>query len=65
MQLFCVCPTIFLKKFNFSFAHENIKKTPSKVTYFFFSIANQPKDSPNLFLFHKNGSLRFYIMTFH
>ena len=51
-------------------APENMKKTPFKVPHnrppiLFFSIANQPKTSPNLiFCSIKNISLRnFYIMT--
>ena len=52
------------------FAHENMKKPPSKVAHnwpnFFFSTycepaQNQPKSH---ILFHKNGPLRdFYVMT--
>ena len=49
MQPFCADATIFKKKY---FAHENMKKTLSKVAHnwpnFFFSIANRPKTSPNL-----------------
>ena len=55
----------YLQNKNVFFAIENIKKAPSKVSYFtapiFFSITNRSKFH---ILFHKNGSLRdFYIMT--
>ena len=69
----CAVSSIFskkkLNKLNFFFAHENMKKLPSKVAHnwpkFFFQYCqpaqNQPKSH---ILFHKNGYLRdFYIMT--
>ena len=55
MQLFSADAKVFLRKFLISFL-------PLKTV---FSIANQPKISPNLIFFSpKNGSLyNFYIMT--
>ena len=48
MQFFSADTTIFTKKFPTFFAHENIKKLPSKLAYFtarseIFSAVNLPK----------------------
>jgi hypothetical protein len=52
MQLFSADATMFFKKFQYFFAHANMKKLASKVAHnrpiFFFSIANRLKISPNL-----------------
>ena len=63
MQIFNVdAAMFFFMKFQLFFAHENMKKTPSKVAHnlpkHFFQYCqpaqNQPKSH---ILFHKNGSL--------
>ena len=55
MQLFSADATIFLKKSEFFFVPQNMKKPPSKVAhnqpqFFSVCIANWPKISPNLIL---------------
>ena len=68
----CAVSSIFskkkFKKLNFFFAHENMKKLPSKVAHnrpnFFFSIANSPKINPNLIFYFLKLARDFYIMTY-
>ena len=68
MQLFSADTTLFFIYF-LIFALENMKKLLSKIAHniFFFSIANQPKTTPNLiFCSIKIVSLRnFYKITLH
>ena len=70
MQLFSVEANLFKSKKK-KIAHENMKKSPSKVAHnrpqSFFSVLTTGQKLPKShILFHKNGSLYdFYLMTLH